>query len=115
MRLLLLRYCCCCCYCCCYCCLCCTLRQEIKGSKTEGAGLLFVESLGVVPLALREAAFKQASAEGSLTQRGDADAPRVIKQVRAPPPLRPPSPPLYRIGASPPRFRRSTPSRRIAR
>lgn len=57
------------------------LPQEIKGSKTEGAGLFFVESLGFSPLTLREAAFQRpAQSSGQPPQEEDTAAPRVIKQ-----------------------------------
>ena len=51
------------------------LSQEIKGSKTEGAGLFFVENLGSAPQMIREAAFRAAAPAGTVD-----NAPRVLKQ-----------------------------------
>ena len=52
------------------------VMQEVRGSKTEGAGLFFLESLGYEPLKLREAAL--VSLVG--TMKG-VEGPRVLKQV----------------------------------
>jgi hypothetical protein len=58
--------------------------QEVKGSKTEGAALLFVESLGYNPFAIREVAVSMhhhpSHADGVVSDLFQS-APRVLKQV----------------------------------
>jgi len=60
-----------------------SILQEIRGSKTEGAGLLLVEAFGIVPQALRDAAApeqqQRANSSGSFQA---STAPRIVKQVR---------------------------------